>query len=80
MGAWIEIVLFRSHRCLLRVAPYMGAWIEIRFCIRSIANAVVAPYMGAWIEISILLIEIYGRFESLPTWERGLKSVVIRVI
>ena len=38
------------------------------------ATDYVAPYMGAWIEISYP----FGfklNYESLPTWERGLKFV-----
>ena len=36
----------------------------------------VAPPVGAWIEI-ILNRPEYGVLESLPPWERGLKSVII---
>ena len=73
-GAWIEIFSsfpgFPEHF----VAPYAGAWIEILSSVSVSSVSSVAPYAGAWIEIpasansaNVLL--------SLPTRERGLKSV-----
>ena len=56
------------------VAPYTGAWIEIMFWLLAQGIGCVAPYTGAWIEI-------FGtgshgiKIKSLPTRERGLKSV-----
>ena len=55
------------------VAPLVGAWIEITS--RSLLHAThpVAPLVGAWIEIHKGY--VYGRgYQSLPLWERGLKS------
>ena len=34
----------------------------------------VAPLVGAWIEINVVDTDLYDRTESLPSWERGLKS------
>ena len=35
----------------------------------------VAPLVGAWIEITPAC-KIFGKFLSLPLWERGLKSIL----
>ena len=73
MGAWIEMSFYSELAAILDVAPLVGAWIEI-FCPPIIlCIAIVAPLVGAWIEIE----ESYGLSsmqESLPSWERGLKS------
>ena len=37
----------------------------------------VAPYVGAWIEMTISGVSIAAHM-SLPMWERGLKSIVLR--
>ena len=55
------------------VAPYMGAWIEICPLTMNAGWMLVAPYMGAWIEIARYAPKC-NKFQSLPTWERGLKS------
>ena len=55
----------------------MGAWIEISerlFYAESEEH--VAPLVGAWIEIGMMLI-LAAKFLSLPSWERGLKSVIL---
>ena len=55
------------------VAPLVGAWIEIDMALISWRHSVVAPLVGAWIEMHL---HQQGRCkaESLPLWERGLKS------
>ena len=54
----------------------MGAWIEILKPRKILRIRAVAPPVGAWIEMcKILMTERYP--ESLPPWERGLKSHVI---
>ena len=40
------------------------------------AKIAVAPLVGAWIEIIIRTVEADDR-ESLPSWERGLKSTTL---
>ena len=35
----------------------------------------VAPLVGAWIEISTRDCKCAGEFQSLPSWERGLKYI-----
>ena len=52
----------------------MGAWIEIHPLVRPYLAFPVAPYVGAWIEIEQMW-AVIGTVVSLPTWERGLKSV-----
>ena len=57
------------------VAPLVGAWIEIVVSfIYSVATS-VAPLVGAWIEIEPG-INMETRDGSLPSWERGLKSLI----
>ena len=34
----------------------------------------VAPFVGAWIEMSISTAPYHFFLQSLPSWERGLKS------
>ena len=55
------------------VAPFVGAWIEIDLEEKIKNSSTVAPFVGAWIEIRkhILITRCY---QSLPSWERGLKS------
>ena len=52
----------------------MGAWIEICSWEWVLEYVVVAPLVGAWIEI-LPLADMLKYLESLPLWERGLKSV-----
>ncbi len=56
------------------VAPYAGAWIEIWKTLQTYSLYIVAPYAGAWIEITNEEI-VVDVSRSLPTRERGLKSV-----
>ena len=58
------------------VAPLVGAWIEITLRVWETRRKIVAPLVGAWIEMS------YGSYcksvsQSLPSWERGLKSTQV---
>ena len=74
-GAWIEIDHCAEHGQQHRVAPYAGAWIEILAFSGCRQRGLVAPYAGAWIEIDIGSGPSYSVPSSLPTRERGLKSV-----
>ena len=74
MGAWIEIYPKRLEGTESVVAPFMGAWIEIPSHILVWIRTFVAPFMGAWIEIQYALLRSGNARESLPSWERGLKS------
>ena len=58
----------------LLVAPLVGAWIEMYKASIVHLWRQVAPLVGAWIEI---LSEAYEHAveKSLPSWERGLKSL-----
>ena len=55
------------------VAPLVGAWIEIHLLEYNHIALSVAPLVGAWIEIRKSDIFL-PMSESLPSWERGLKS------
>ena len=56
------------------VAPLVGAWIEIIAKLYKYVPIFVAPLVGAWIEICNGT-PGYPYVKSLPSWERGLKSV-----
>ena len=75
VGAWIEIrqanITYRFKRT---VAPLVGAWIEIYRNLHLLHDSGVAPLVGAWIEI-FGNAQVYREYESLPSWERGLKSL-----
>ena len=71
-GAWIEIGIWLSFRCVPSVAPLAGAWIEIDVSKPSGMVSIVAPLAGAWIEISKIGADVSGMV-SLPSRERGLK-------
>ena len=58
------------------VAPFVGAWIEITNLFCFFVIQAVAPFVGAWIEISVILANTIV-FPSLPSWERGLKSLQV---
>ena len=59
----------------MTVAPYAGAWIEM-FCAGQYGDLInVAPYAGAWIEMIVLQTATRNMTSSLPTRERGLKSI-----
>ena len=52
----------------------MGAWIEILPPMLFHNHSMVAPLVGAWIEISRTASTSF-LIASLPSWERGLKSL-----
>ena len=54
----------------------MGAWIEICKGSADTALFYVAPLVGAWIEICRKRSSRMNLRESLPSWERGLKSAM----
>ena len=55
------------------VAPLVGAWIEIFHGPGGDLALCVAPLVGAWIEM--VIDQNKDEYpESLPLWERGLKS------
>ena len=61
----------------LKVAPLVGARIEIIFLLSLLGTLLVAPLVGARIEIRKSDIFL-PMSESLPSWERGLKSHAFR--
>ena len=73
-GAWIEIENVIQNHFVHIVAPFAGAWIEIKEKQLSELSRIVAPFAGAWIEIDNL-IKLWQFYKSLPSRERGLKSV-----
>ena len=76
MGAWIEIYVdLDAAKDGYGVAPLVGAWIEIDHKGYYCSTCAVAPLVGAWIEIEQLIEDYERARESLPSWERGLKSV-----
>ena len=60
------------------VAPHVGAWIETAIHAKNLKTAEVAPHVGAWIETVSEFTNDAGYVTSLPTWERGLKLVLVR--
>ena len=76
VGAWIEITSETIPSPVNIVAPLVGAWIEIVYCSVTILLCTVAPLVGAWIEISKYMVKVHHS-TSLPSWERGLKSVTL---
>ena len=58
----------------------MGAWIEILRKTYAYQAWRVAPYMGAWIEIVEYKSILSVTETSLPTWERGLKYLVLMIL
>ena len=79
VGAWIEIAHLSACRAEASVAPLVGAWIEICVWLPDAQVILVAPLVGAWIEITIPPFFAKHLLSSLPSWERGLKSVVINL-
>ena len=76
VGAWIEIQTNRKRTNKSNVAPIVGAWIEISGMVSDTESAIVAPIVGAWIEIALM--DMYIQVEqSLLSWERGLKYIII---
>ena len=59
------------------VAPLVGAWIEIVLSKGESSPGEVAPLVGAWIEILVYITAIDPQLKSLPSWERGLKYVMV---
>ena len=57
------------------VAPFVGAWIEIKRILKQKKSLLVAPFVGAWIEINGKSYATKYVALSLPSWERGLKSM-----
>ena len=76
-GAWIEISKQGRNLKYYIVAPLAGAWIEISRCIFRNTRHIVAPLAGAWIEIRCIELP-HIRMWSLPSRERGLKSMNLR--
>ena len=75
-GAWIEIANRKKDiQQDSQVAPLAGAWIEILSNRKTKGNRPVAPLAGAWIEISCGKCPKYFDVKSLPSRERGLKSL-----
>ena len=58
-----------------QVAPLAGAWIEISFSYDIFCWRHVAPLAGAWIEIDATGGYAAACRKSLPSRERGLKSM-----
>ena len=79
VGAWIEIQPSMFITISPLVAPLGGAWIEIWWMLSTQTRWTVAPRVGAWIEIPIDL-KLPVITASLPSWERGLKSVNTNLI
>ena len=74
-GAWIEISVFCIKELTPYVAPFAGAWIEISAKNKQKNRIKVAPFAGAWIEIFYFILYI-SHSVSLPSRERGLKSII----
>ena len=72
VGAWIEMSTKTENGYITLVAPLVGAWIEIHISRFTIPVSVVAPLVGAWIEIADPH-RHEPAYQSLPSWERGLK-------
>ena len=79
MGAWIEILLGAVVSGAAAVAPLVGAWIEIEEAKKAGWKSGVAPLVGAWIEMLGRCHRLY-LFVSLPSWERGLKFGLYKVL
>ena len=67
-------MFFCNSSNLEMVAPFVGAWIEIFKINHDYILGMVAPFVGAWIEIWNGWRDKDIPNESLPSWERGLKS------
>ena len=75
-GAWIEISPALYTSTAANVAPLAGAWIEIAALFFTAVPIPVAPLAGAWIEIPVNC-SLWLTKSSLPSRERGLKSVLM---
>ena len=76
VGAWIEISNSHQRICPTAVAPLVGAWIEMLPRSKYCMDEAVAPLVGAWIEIGNTT-TIASGIGSLPSWERGLKYLML---
>ena len=77
LPSWERGLKFEIDKICIRielVAPLVGAWIEIIAKLYKYVPIFVAPLVGAWIEICNGT-PGYPYVKSLPSWERGLKSV-----
>ena len=76
MGVWIEMTCQFQNHTEKDVAPFVGVWIEMAsyFCLGG--KIMVAPFVGVWIEIDQIKIR-KGKDMSLPSWECGLKSLIM---
>ena len=75
MGARIEMKPKSKEFISSYVAPLVGARIEIVTRTNLLSVPRVAPLVGARIEIEMKK-ELAEHEQSLPSWERGLKSVL----
>ena len=78
-GAWIEIGICKKRDCNTGVAPFAGAWIEMMSNFLKVRCLYVAPFAGAWIEIMINA-SADQIVLSLPSRERGLKSLIPKTV
>ena len=78
VGAWIEMSPPITSKVFLNVAPLVGAWIEMSFKYAYLKDDNVAPLVGAWIEIADCIANNFALW-SLPSWERGLKSLTLSI-
>ena len=58
------------------VVPLVGTWIEIYFNQIGHMGVAVVPLVGTWIEIGALSEKIIA-WTSFPSWERGLKYLLL---
>ena len=80
LPSWERGLKFEIDKICIRielVAPLVGAWIEIVLSKGESSPGEVAPLVGAWIEILVYITAIDPQLKSLPSWERGLKYVMV---
>ncbi len=69
-----ELRVQREH---WKVTPFLGVWIEIMFKGNKGIHCLVTPFLGVWIEIPC---DRYWNTDwktSLPSWECGLKWLLV---
>ena len=71
----LKLTMFQDLTDAILVAPFVGAWIEIYVSVGILSYHSVAPFVGAWIEIRSCRL-FYRLYQSLPSWERGLKFLI----
>ena len=76
VGARVEMAVNWKCRSSPSVAPLVGARVEIHHVLALSAPIYVAPLVGARVEISSMRPCARGA-GSLPSWERGLKFVIL---